>query len=393
MRVLLVNDYATAGGGAEGQVRRLRDGLRARGHEVRLVASDARWVPGPVLADATCRGTTAPRRMVARQTLNPSALRLLRTELARFRPDVVHVRMFLTQLSPLLLPPLRDVPSVYHVAFYEAVCPKGTKLLPDGTRCTDPWGRACLRHRCLTPQTWAAKTLQLGLVRRWRGAFDRVLALSGAVRRRLEEDGWGDVEVLPNGVDERPARPPLTGPPTLLFAGRLVREKGADVAVAALAELPGVRLLVAGAGPQAGALAEQARRLGVADRVRLLGHVDRAVLERHADVAWVQVVPGRWEEPFGNVVTEAMMRGTAVVASDLGGPGETVRPGVTGALVPPGDAAALAAALRPLVGDRALAERQGRAGRDVALTSYSQARVLDRVEQVHRELAAARAGG
>lgn len=386
MKVLLVNDYGSAAGGAEVQAAALRDGLRERGHDVRLVASDAAWVGGASIADSTCRGSTAPRAMVALQTANPFAWRMLRRELRTFRPDVVHLRMFLTQLSPLLLPLLRDVPTAYHVAFYEAVCPKGTKLLPDGALCEVPWGRACLSSGCVPPLTWAAKMAQLTAVRRWSGSLDRYLALSGAVRRRLEEAGLGPVDVLPNGVQERPARPPLPDQPEVVFAGRLVAEKGADVLLEALVDLPGVRALVAGDGPQLPALRAQAARLGLADRVELPGRLDRAELERRADSAWVQVVPGRWEEPFGNVVTEAMMRGTAVVATAVGGPADTVRHGVTGALVPPGDAAALAAALRPLLADRDLAERLGAAGRRLALTEHAQDRVLDRVEQVHREL-------
>jgi glycosyltransferase involved in cell wall biosynthesis len=393
VRVLLVNDYSTPGGGAEGQAVALRAGLRARGHEVRLLSSDAGWVPGAPLADATCRGSTSGRAMVALQTANPFARRLLHRELRDFRPDVVHVRMFLTQLSPLLLPLLRGVPSVYHVAFYEAVCPKGTKLLPDGSLCEVRWGRVCRRAGCVPPVTWAAKMVQLTGVDRWRGAFDRYLALSATVARRLEADGFGPVEVLPNGVTDRRPRPPLTGSPTVLFAGRLVREKGADVLVDALAALPGVRAVIAGDGPELEPLRALAARRGLADRVELPGRLDRAELERRADRAWVQVVPGRWEEPFGNVATEAMARGTAVVASALGGPAETVRDGVTGALVPPGDAAALADALRPLLADRAVAERLGAAGREVARAEYTHDRVLDRVETVHREMVAAHAAG
>ena len=386
MKVLLVNDYSTPGGGAEGQAVAMREGLRARGHDVRLISSDAGWVPGAPLADATCRGSTSGRAMTALQTANPFARRLLQRELQVFRPDVVHVRMFLTQLSPLLLPLLREVPSVYHVAFYEAFCPKGTKVLPDGSLCDVRWGRVCRRTGCVPTLTWAAKMAQLTAVDRWRGAFDRYLALSGTVRDRLQDNGFGPVEVVPNGIAERPPRPPLAGPPTVLFAGRLVREKGADLLLDALAELPGVRGLVVGDGPELEPLRAQATRLGIADRVELPGRLDRAELERRADAAWVQVVPGRWEEPFGNVVTEAMARGTAVVASALGGPAETVRDGVTGAVVAPDDAVALAAALRPLVDDRGLAERQGAAGRQLALTEYSQERVLDAVERVHREL-------
>jgi glycosyltransferase involved in cell wall biosynthesis len=108
-------------------------------------------------------------------------------------------------------------------------------------------------------------------------------------------------------------------------------------------------------------------------------------LEQHFNTAWVQAAPSRWEEPFGNVATEAMMRGTAVVASAFGGLAEIVRNGETGFLVPPGEAAALAQALLRLVSDREAAERMGQAGRVVALTTFSQERVVERfVELYHR---------
>jgi hypothetical protein len=67
-------------------------------------------------ADYTCRGTTSPLRTLL-QSANPSAWWQLRRVLAEFRPEVVHVRLFLTQLSPLILPVLRRVPSLYHAAW------------------------------------------------------------------------------------------------------------------------------------------------------------------------------------------------------------------------------------------------------------------------------------
>lgn len=364
MRILLVNDYGTPTGGAELQVLRLRAGLRARGHDVRLFTSTAGPRGAPVLADDACYGTMRNRAQVLVQTVNPSAAVRLRRVLSAFAPDVVHVRMFLTQLSPLVLPLLADVPSVYHVAFYRAICPRGTKLLPDGRRCEDPAGRACLRNGCLTPQSWLLDMTQLALLRRWRGVFDAVVGLSETVRRPLEAEGIGPVQVIPNGVPERPQRPALSGPPTVAFAGRLVVEKGADVLLRAFAavvgQVPDAHLLLAGDGPERGRLGQLADR--VPGHVTWLGHLPPAELERRCDAAWVQAVPGRWDEPFGNVATEAMMRGTAVVASDLGGPAEVVREGVTGLLVPPGDAAALAGALVRLLTDRGLAERLGAAG-------------------------------
>src|SRR4051812_44708893 len=91
MRILLVNDYATPEGGAEVQVQLLRRALRARGHDARLFASSAGG-PAPGAADELCFGATSALRTPL-QAANPSALLRLRRVLARFRPDVVHVRL------------------------------------------------------------------------------------------------------------------------------------------------------------------------------------------------------------------------------------------------------------------------------------------------------------
>ena len=80
------------------------------------------------------------------------------------------------------------------------------------------------------------------------------------------------------------------------------------------------------------------------------------------------------------------MRGTAVVASDRGGPSEIVRAGESGLLVPPGDAAALAGAITRIVGDRALAERFGAAGRALARTELSNDVFLGRIEGLYADM-------
>ncbi|WP_299958627.1 glycosyltransferase family 4 protein [uncultured Modestobacter sp.] len=390
MRVLLLNDGGTPVGGAELQALRTRDLLREAGHEVRLLTSSASELGVPSQADAVCFGTTHPKLRVVNQTANPSAALALRRELARFRPDVVHLRMYLTQLSPLVLPLLRGVPTVWQAVYYKAICPRGTKVLPDGSRCTFPAGRACLRNRCVTPQSWALDMTQQRLRQHWAGSLDAVITLSGTMRRRLEENGIPVADVIPNGVRHRPARPPLTGPPLVAFAGRLVPEKGVQVLVDAFAQVaaavPDARLLIAGDGPGRAALDEQVARLGLTGRVEVAGHLDRATLERRFDDAWVQAVPGLWEEPLGNVTLEAMMRGTAVVATDLGGPGEVVRDGSTGLLVRPGSVESLAAALGALLADRPRCEELGRRGRETAQTSYAEDVTVARLEQLYRSL-------
>jgi glycosyltransferase involved in cell wall biosynthesis len=397
MRILLLHDIGTATGGAEHQMLALRDELRQRGHAVRLLASRVEPVPGaPNLADATCFGT-ATRLQVLSQTVNPSAVAALRRELRHFRPDVVHARLFLWQLSPAILPLLARVPAVYHAAMYKTICPKGTKRLPGGAACRQPAGLACLRARCLTPQSWAPLMLQRALWLRGREAFDAAIALSETMRDVLTADPAapaGPVEVIYNGVPERPARPPLESPPLAAFAGRFVPEKGGEVLLRAFARarlaVPAARLLMAGAGPEEPRWRRLASELGIAEAVEWTGFLPRPDLERRLDAAWLQAVPSQWEEPFGNVTTEAMMRGTAVVASGAGAQPEIVGRDA-GILVPPTDSDGWARALTSLLADRALAERMGASGRRRALAHFSSSRCTDQIEDLYRRVLAARA--
>ncbi|MEZ2228490.1 glycosyltransferase family 4 protein [Microcoleus sp.] len=381
MKILLIHDYPTLGGGAELMMQTLRSGLRQRGHDARLFTSSARSLAGPSIADYECLGTTSSFRTLL-QTFNPFAFWKLRQVLAEFQPDIVHVRIFLTQLSPSILPLLRDIPSIYHVAWYRPICPLGTKMLPDGTSCEFPVGGACYRQGCLPLQDWLPLMLQMKLWREWRDAFNLIVANSSAVKERLVAEGFESVEVVWNGIPIRPQRPPLTRPPTVVFAGRLVAEKGADVLLQAFAQvvraIPEARLLIAGEGPERDRLTSLIAQLELKASVSLLGHLSRSEMDRQFANAWVQVVPSRWAEPFGIVAIEAMMSAIAVIASGAGGLAELVEPGKTGFLVPPNDVDGLAEALLNLLQNRELAETFGQAGRERALAHFSEVTFVDR---------------
>jgi glycosyltransferase involved in cell wall biosynthesis len=298
--------------------------------------------------------------------------------------------MFLTQLSPLILPVLAGVPSLYHVVWYRPICPRGTKMLPDGSPCEVDAGVACYRNQCLPLHHWLPLTAQMALWRKWRHVFTRIVANSETVRGSLVAGGIAPVEVIPNGVAVRASHGALAQRPRLAFAGRLVFEKGVDVLLHAFArvvpQIPEATLLLLGDGPEAGPLRSLSARLGLGSSVTFRGAIPYTDLEDACSGAWAQVVPSRWAEPFGKVAVEAMMRGTAVIASKRGGLAEIVHDGRTGFLVPPGDVAAWADAMLRVLRDRALATRLGAAGRELATRRYSRATYLDRFIMLYHEL-------
>jgi glycosyltransferase involved in cell wall biosynthesis len=170
--------------------------------------------------------------------------------------------------------------------------------------------------------------------------------------------------VIPNGVEVPPRRRPVPAarPVTLLSIGRLRPPKDFVTLVRALARLDRgtVRLRIAGDGPDRAALADEVRRLGLDGDVELLGtRTDVGELLAAADV----FVLASDSEGLPMSVLEAMAAGLPVVASAVGGVPELVRDGDTGALVPPRDPAALAAALARLAAEPELRERLGEAGR------------------------------
>jgi glycosyltransferase involved in cell wall biosynthesis len=389
MKILLINNHGEPNDGASIIALMFRENLRQRGHDARLFASNASFANRSDGADYRCFGTHSGLQMLL-QPANPSAYRQLRRALADFKPDVVHVRTFLWQMSPLILPLLRHVPSLYHVVSYKAICPLGTKMLPDGRSCEVSAGPACFQNGCLPLRIWPLMMLQQKLCRRWGHVFNLVVATSEAVRQRLMQERIDVAAVISEAIPRRSIRSRLSSPPTVAFAGRLIREKGADLLLRAFAivvvRFPAARLLIAGDGPERENLKRIAVELRIASNVRFLGHISQAEMERLFEAAWLQIVPSRWAEPFGLVAAEAMMRGTAVIASSVGALAEFIRDGETGLLIAPGDYEALAGRMLCLMNDRELAEKMGRNGHDEALRRFDKNVYVDKFISLYEQL-------
>ncbi len=184
------------------------------------------------------------------------------------------------------------------------------------------------------------------------------------------------------------------GAPVVAMVGRLVSaQKGQDLLLRAMPEIrrqcPQAVLLIVGDGPDRAPLEALTRKLGLATAVRFLGRRDDVPLLLAASE--VVAVPSVAEEAFGLTALEGMAAGRPVVAFASGGLPELVRHGETGILVPKGDVAGLARAILRLLTDAQLRCRLGAAGRRMAATFTTEARI-DALSDIYERIAATSRG-
>lgn len=270
------------------------------------------------------------------------------TRLGDWTPEVVHAHDWLVAHPGVALAEYFDVPLVSTIHATEAGRHSG-------------WVSGPLSRQVHAAESWLAHE------------SDALIACSDSMAAEIAElfgPGLPQITVVPNGIDssrwsfaQRQVHP---GPPELLYFGRLEYEKGVHDAIAALPRIrrrhPGTTLTVAGDGTQQDWLVEVARKHKVLKCVHFTGRADHdkllALLHR-TDAA---VLPSRYE-PFGIVALEASAAGAPLVVTDVGGLGEAVIDGETGLSCPPGDVAALAAAVIAVLDDPAAAQRRAVAAR------------------------------
>jgi glycosyltransferase involved in cell wall biosynthesis len=228
-------------------------------------------------------------------------------------------------------------------------------------------------------------------------AISRFIAELVRARHGVAEER---LRLIPRGVDPRRFDPATLddarvaalrarwggGRAVILMPGRFARWKGQLVLVDAMARLQADAVAVfVGGGGLAGEIAARAASLGIAERIVVEGHTeDMAEAMAASDVV---VHASTDPEAFGRTVIEAQAMARLIIASDLGGPRETVRPGETGWLTPPGDASALAAAVDAALALPAAARAaMGEAGRALVLRDYTTAAMQARTLDVYREL-------
>ena len=223
-----------------------------------------------------------------------------------------------------------------------------------------------------------------------------VACISAFCRSQLmcfaEAAHWPKLRVVHCGIDPARYAAAPGHDPVLLFVGRLAGVKGVPLLLEALAALapahPALRLRLIGDGPDRAALEARAIRLGLADRVEFLGYRSQSEVADALAGAQIFVLPS-FAEGVPVVLMEAMAAGLPVVTTQIAGIPELVDSGISGLLVPPGEAAPLARALDTLLTDPARRHAMGQAGRARVSADFNIATEAAKLSQLFQSSGAA----
>lgn len=351
-------------GGVQSHVRSLASTLRGRGHDVLVLAPRSLTFRGAPEDGVAFTGRALPipaNGSVAPVTIGPGAAVQVRSQITRFRPDVLHLHEPLVPNTSFYALTLTRVPAVgtFHASSEASLGYKVAAPVLD---------RAAARLAVRT-------------------------AVSDAARTFAARYFPGDYALTPNGIDvdrfSKSVPADLGATSTILFLSRLERRKGAEVLIQAMTRLRDidVSLVIGGEGPERRKLEALARRLEVP--ARFFGRVPHEQVGPLFAGATIYCAPAVGGESFGIVLVEAMAAGAPIVCSDLDGFRSVA--GSAARLVPPGDAGALAEALRAVLTDAEGRSEMKRMGERLS-SMYDWSRLAGNVEAAYERALATREG-
>lgn len=404
MKILLVNKYFYLRGGSERVFFNEAELLRGRGH--RVIFFSMAGAPNLPSDRSGCfieaidyeRPGSFGKRLAAGLKIiySREAAKKIGRLLDRERPEIAHLHNIHHQISPSILPALRDrrVPVVMTLHDYKMVCPAYT-LFREGRVCEECRGGRyyrCFLHRC-TKRSFPKSLLNavemylhhsvLDLYR----LVDVFISPSRFLRDKILEMGFRkEVVYLPYSFSLRDYRPPPgPGDGSVCYFGRLSAEKGLSTLLEAMEGID-APVKIIGEGPAGGALRERAA--GRLPSARFLGRRSGEELRSEIAASRLVVVPSRWYENRPSSVLEAFALGKPVIGSRIGGIPELVIDGETGFTFRPGDAADLREKIRALLADPGLGERMGRAGRRYVESDLDPDRYWPKLMEVYRRAGA-----
>lgn len=381
MKILLVHNAYGRFSGEEAVVEGICSLLRSHGHDV---------IPFFRSSQEIANMPFGKVRAFFSGVYSFSSMKAMRKLLLGKRPDVVHIHNVFPLISPSILGECRKagVPVVMTLHNYRLACPRGLHMI-DGKICEKCRGGKeywCVLRNCednLCKSFGYALRGYLG--RRLRSFSDNVAVYTTMTefhKERLISEGVPPerICVLTNMVSVNGQANSCATGEYIAFAGRVSREKGLDVLLAAAQKCRHVPFRIAGNHERMAQIVQ-----AVPSNCSFLGHLTGSELQQFYKAARIVVVPSLCFETFGLTVAEAMAWGKPTICSAIGALTEIVDDGITGLLFEPGNVDDLADKIQYLWARPDACMQMGKAGRQKALREYSPEKYYERLMAVYRK--------
>jgi glycosyltransferase involved in cell wall biosynthesis len=396
VKILYVHERFGALAGAEANAHITATELGERGHELAILHG-----PGTGRNEASWN-ETFPQRFALEGRAGAA---VVANALREFSPDVVYTHK-MPDLAVLEALVRSGRPLVRMVHDHDIYCMRSYKYnyltrkvctRAASPYCVFPCLASVVRNTSggfpLKLVSYSGKKREIALNRR----FDRMVVVTTYMRDELVRNGFDPARI------EIHAPVPREGDPNLrsnfsernliVYAGQIIRGKGVDVLLEALARVKSpFECIVLGDGNHKAACEALARKLGLADRVHFKGFVPQEQLKNFYRECSVVALSSVWPEPIATIGLEVMRYALPVVAFDAGGIRDWLLDGRNGYLVPWMDCGAFAARIDDLLSDKVQARRMGEAGLRLVSERYDFAGYIADLEEMFERVVAARRG-
>lgn len=403
MRILQIHKYLYRKAGAEAYMLGLADLLSKHGHEVGLWGTDEKIkiqdskfkIFDDLLVEALNfdkrEGWKKDFKKFKHMVWSKEAAEKFEKVLKRFKPDVIHVHNIYHHISPSILPVARkyNIPVVMSVHDYKLINPN--YVLYDHGEICERDNLGAILHRCIKNSYAAtiADVLEM-TVHRMLGVYESVakfIVPTTFVKRKLVERGvdvW-KIETVPLMVEQKniKTKEHKNMDSYILYAGRLMEEKGIYLLLEVAKKLPEINFKIAGTGPELRNVELRIKDEELSN-IELLGFVEKDKLEQIIAQARLVVVPSLWYEPSPLAVLEAMSAGKVVVATQIGGIANLIDDRETGFTLETSNVVQWVDQIQKIWHDDALLKKVGKAASDHVRSVHNPEDHYEKIMEIYR---------
>lgn len=391
MNILQVNKYFHPSAGVESYLFFLNKLLIKKGHKLAFFAmkdesdQNSKWQKYFIdNVSFNNRRLIGKVRFVSRLFYSSQAKQKLNLLLQEFKPDVVHLHSLYHQLSPSIIPLLKNkgIPIVQHLHDYHLISPNYS-LFHRNRICEitkpDKFYKAIF-HRCVK-NSYLASSVEVAekYLHRF---FDWELKLidyfivpSLFMKNKLIEFGItpDKLKFIPHFIDYQKYKPHYRPGEYILYFGRLAEEKGVLFLLEVMKRIPHLKLIIAGIGPLESKLKSEIDKKSIKN-IQLIGFKKGAALNNLIRNCKFTVLPSLWYEVFGMSSLESFASGKPVAASKIGAVPEIVQSGFNGFLFEPGNMDDAVKKIKRLAADDSLIIKMGNSARRSVINNFNGAK-------------------